>query len=60
MMLLKTLIQAASDWIRDLLAELLGRCIGVFVAERSKHKRAKLPKRRRGRKVTGATGRRGQ
>jgi hypothetical protein len=41
MMLLQILIQASFDWIRDLLAELLGRCIGAFVAERRKHKRAK-------------------
>ena len=38
MMLLQILIQAAFDWIRDLLAELLGRCIGAFVAERRTRK----------------------
>jgi hypothetical protein len=48
MTLLQILIQAAFDWIRDLLAELLGRCIGAFVAERRKHKRAKSGKGRHG------------
>jgi hypothetical protein len=38
MMLLQILIQAAFDWIRDLLAELLGRCIGAFVAKRRARK----------------------
>jgi hypothetical protein len=38
MMLLQILIQAAFDWIRDLLAELLGRCIGAFVAGRRTRK----------------------
>jgi hypothetical protein len=47
MMLLQILVQASFDWIRDLLAELLGRCIGAFVAERRKRKRVKLRKGRR-------------
>lgn len=38
MMLLQIFIQAAFDWIRDLLAELLSRCIGAFVAERRSRK----------------------
>lgn len=44
MMLLEILIQASFDWIRDLLAELLARCLGAFVAERRKRARAKSRK----------------
>jgi len=47
MMLLQILFQAALDWIRDLLAELLSRCIGAFVTERRKRARAKSGKGRR-------------
>src|SRR5665213_508031 len=46
MILLQVLIQASFDWIRDLLAELLSRCIGAFVANRRKHTRAKSGKAR--------------
>lgn len=48
MILLQILIQASFDWIRDLLAELVGRCIGAFVAERRKRKRLKSGKGRHG------------
>jgi hypothetical protein len=47
MMLLQILIQASFDWIRDLLAELLGRGIGAFVANRRKRTRVKSGKARR-------------
>lgn len=53
MAFIQIIVAALFNWIRDLLAELLGRGIGAVVAERRKRRRRAKPVKNRPQKDAG-------